>query len=334
MSGAAPEVAEGSIANDRRFIMEADMDSMDLKQIRCFVAAYEEGSFSKAARREHCTQPGLSVYVQRLETTLSHRLFERNAAGVTPTVAGKHFYACCTNVLKAVQEAKQTMLNLSGNLAGTIKVGVAPSIFKGALATMLPGYMADHPYVDVRIAEAYSGSLAEWVASGELEVAIVNQPSVHLGLEATHFFRDSLVLARKPNGTAGKKGRARRRILAKDVGKLKLILPTPKHTLRQFIDSALRLGGNSTGRILEIDGMLGTLELVRNSEWATIVPSIAVANEVKRGKLVAETIADPVLWIDFFQVQTRNSLVSLACQDFLSRLRETLKRVSQIGVTP
>ena len=43
---------------------------MDLKQIRCFVAAYEEGSFSKAARREHCTQPGLSVYVQRLEAML------------------------------------------------------------------------------------------------------------------------------------------------------------------------------------------------------------------------------------------------------------------------
>ena len=34
------------------------MDSIDLKQIRCFVAAYEEGSLSKAALREHCTQPG------------------------------------------------------------------------------------------------------------------------------------------------------------------------------------------------------------------------------------------------------------------------------------
>ena len=54
--------------------------SMDLKQIRCFVAAYEEGSFSKAALREHCTQPGLSVYIQRLETMLAHRLFDRRPA--------------------------------------------------------------------------------------------------------------------------------------------------------------------------------------------------------------------------------------------------------------
>lgn len=310
------------------------MDSMDLKQIRCFVAAYEEGSFSKAARREHCTQPGLSVYVQRLESILAHRLFERNAVGVTPTVAGKHFYACCTNVLKAVQAAKQTMLNLSGNLAGIIKVGVSPSIFKGALASMLPGYMSDHPYVDVRIAEAYSGSLAEWVASGELDVAIVNQPSIHLGLDAAHFFRDSLVVARRANGASGKKSRARKQIPAKDLRKLKLILPTQKHALRQFIDGVLHAGNSSAAKILEIDGMLGTLEMVRNSEWATIVPSIAVANEVKRGKLVAQRITDPILWIDFFQVHTRNSLLSLACQDFLSRLREALKQVSQTGVSP
>src|SRR5487761_974045 len=85
---------------------EALMDSMDLKEIRCFVAAYEEGSFSKAARREHCTQPGLSVYIQRLETMLAHRLFDRKARGVTPTIAGRHFYACCTDVLKAVRTAK------------------------------------------------------------------------------------------------------------------------------------------------------------------------------------------------------------------------------------
>ena len=151
------------------------------------MAAYEEGSFSKAALREHCTQPGLSVYIQRLEPMLAHRLFDRKARGVTPTIAGRHFYACCADVLKTVSVAKQRMLDMAGNVATDINVGVSPTLFKGVLPWMLPDYLSAHPYVDVRLAEAYSGTLTDWVVSGEVQVAIVTKPPVHLGLETTHF---------------------------------------------------------------------------------------------------------------------------------------------------
>jgi LysR family transcriptional regulator, nitrogen assimilation regulatory protein len=303
--------------------------SMDLKQIRCFVAAYEEGSFSKAALREHCTQPGLSVYIQRLETMLAHRLFDRRARGVTPTIAGRHFYSCCADVLKTVSIAKQRMLDMAGNVATGINVGVSPTVFKGVLPWMLPDYLNAHPYVDVRLAEAYSGTLTDWVVAGEVEVAIVTKPPVHLGLESTHFFRDRLVLVTRRTGTPQEERRPRRR-RASELQKLKLILPSPRHSLRQVIEAAaVRLGATASGRILEIDGMLGTLELVRNSDWATVVASIAVADEVKQGRLVAEPIYGPELWLDFYLIHTKDVLLSSACRDFLHCLRETLVRVAK-----
>ena len=156
---------------------------MDLRQIRYFVAVYEEGSFSKAAQRERCTQPGLSVHIQHLEAKLLQRLFERNARGVTPTAAGRHFYACCSDVLSAVKTANQRMLDLAGSVAGTINIGLPPSFCKSALASILPDYVREHPFVDVRIAEAYSGTLTDWVVSGQLDVAIVTEPPGHLGLQ-------------------------------------------------------------------------------------------------------------------------------------------------------
>ena len=302
---------------------------MDLKQIRCFVAAYEEGSFSKAALREHCTQPGLSVYIQRLETMLAHRLFDRKARGVTPTIAGRHFYACCADVLKSVSIARQRMLDMARNAATGINVGVSPTVFKGVLPWMLPDYLSAHPYVDVRLAEAYSGTLSEWVVSGEVQVAIVTKPPLHLGLETTHFFRDRLVLVTRGTGSPRKHQRPRRRS-ASELQKLKLILPSPRHSLRQLVDAAaVQLGATASGRILEIDGMLGTLELVRNSDWATVVASIAVADEVKQGRLVAEPIYGPELWLDFYLIRTKDELLSSTCQDFLHWLRETLVRVAK-----
>src|SRR5229473_3887030 len=305
------------------------IDSLDLKQIRCFVAAYEEGSFSKAALREHCTQPGLSVYIQRLETMLAHRLFDRKPRGVTPTIAGRHFYACCADVIKTVSIAKQRMLDIAGNVAAHINVGVSPTSFKGVLPWMLPDYLSAHPYMDVRLAEAYSGTLTDWVVSGEVQVAIVTKPPVHFGLEATHFFRDRLVLVTRGSGTRHK-GRRPRRRRSGELQDLKLILPSPRHSLRQVIEAAaLRLGAKGSGRILEIDGMLGTLELVRNSDWATVVASIAVMDEVKQGRLVAEPIYGPELWLDFYLIRTKDRLLSPACGDFLYWLKETLTRVAK-----
>src|ERR1700731_3319966 len=216
-------------------VMGSLIDSLDLKQIRCFVAAYEEGSFSKAALREHCTQPGLSVYIQRLETMLAHRLFERKARGVTPTIAGRHFYACCGDVLKTVSLAKQRMLDLAGNVATDINLGVSPTLFKGVLPWMLPDYLSAHPYVDVRLAEAYSGTLTDWVVSGEVQVAIVTKPPVHLGLETTHLFRDRLVLVTRANGK-NQKGRKPRRRSSTELQKLKLVLPSPRNSLRQAME--------------------------------------------------------------------------------------------------
>jgi hypothetical protein len=71
-------------------------------------------------------------------------------------------------------------------------------------------------------------------------------------------------------------------------GEVKSARDQPRQPVPRY-DWALKV----SGRILEIDGMLGTLELVRNFDWATVVASIAVTDEVKQGGLVDEPIYGP-----------------------------------------
>ena len=301
--------------------------SLDLKQICCFVAAYEEGNFSRAAEREHCTQPGLSVTIQRLESAVGHRLFERKARGVTPTMAGKQFYASCVDVLKAVVQARQHMMDLAGSVPTQINIGLPPTMFKCVIPRMLPDYLGSHPHVDVRLAEAYSGTLTDWVLSGQTEVAIVTRPPAHLGLETTHFYRDRLVLVRRAEygSRKGKKPSPRR---LSELAKLKLVIPSQRHSLRQIIESGVRLDGTPSVRVLEVDGMLGTLELVRTSDWATVVANLAVMDEAKQNRLLVEPIAEPELWIDFYLIRTKDALLSVACRDFLKSMKQTLNLLS------
>ena len=303
---------------------------MDLRHIRCFVAAYEERSFSKAAKREHSTQSGVSVCIQQLEVDVSQKLFDRTVGGVVPTLAGRHLYARCTEVLKAIQSAQQTMQDMKGSLTGTINLGFPPSMFKVALPLMLPTYVREHPFVDVRLAEAYSGTLNDWVISGEIDAAIVTKPPVNLGLDTSHFFRDRLMLVTCRGGQPKGSGASNGHYEAGALRDLNLILPSARHSMRQMIESTVQLGSGTQGKILDIDGMLGTLELVRNSDWATIAAKIVVVEEVKDGKLDAKPIAHPELWLDLFLVQTKGSFLSAACRDFLQRLKETLEGIPDI----
>ena len=295
---------------------------MDLRQIRYFTAVYEEGSFSRAAVRENCTQPGLSVQIRQLETELGQRLFDRNARGVTATIAGKHFYASCTGILGAVKAARQTMLDLAGSVAGSINVGVPPSFSKSALPAALRRFAEDHPHVEVRIAEAYSGTLSQWVVARDLELALVTEPPADLGLEATPFFRDRLVLVR-----AAQTG-PRKRALHGGSPPLRLAVPSGRHSLRQKIESHLSLRAANIARIIEIDGLLATLELVRSSDWATVLPTVAVADDVREGRLVAEAIVGPELWLDYFLVQTKDLPLSVASRRFLQLFEDELRLIA------
>src|SRR5260221_2454623 len=77
---------------------------LNLRQLAAFVAVYEEGSFSKAAKRTNATQSGLSMQNQHLEKQIGLQLFERSPRGVTPTFAGRRVYDLAVAMLRRLDE--------------------------------------------------------------------------------------------------------------------------------------------------------------------------------------------------------------------------------------
>lgn len=299
---------------------------LDLRQIRYFVALFEEHSITKAARRLNVVQPALSMQIGRLEKRFNTQLFERTSRGVIPTVIGHEFYAICQKVLDEVHVATRHLQAASGKISGEIVVGLMPSVSTTVLPGVLAKFKADYPNVILRVIEAYSGSLIEWMYSGKLDVAIVNTSGMWTGLATIPLFRDQLALV------VGRKKKARiSDCPASMLSNYRLVLPSPRQGMRALIDSVLAASGIVLKPDIEIDSLGLTIELVGQTDWATILPAIAVIRAIDLKLVTAHKIVDPAIMRDVVVVHTTQRPLTVAGQLFVNVLKDEVQSLMAGG---
>ena len=81
---------------------------MNFRQLECFVAVVEEGSFTRAARRLGITQPSLSQHIRTLEDELEGAVLDRLPRGVSLTPAGRALLPEARTALRAVERGRQS----------------------------------------------------------------------------------------------------------------------------------------------------------------------------------------------------------------------------------
>lgn len=294
---------------------------LNLRQIRYFVAVYEEGSFSAAAKRENCTQPGLSTHIRQLEESLAATLFERSVRGVRPTVAGRQFYGDAVLILKSVQAARQHLAELSGDVAGTVTAGLIPSVMRGLLPALLPAFVDAYPHIRLSLSEAYSGTLTAWVLSGDVDFAVVIDPPNHAGLEIETISREKMVLI---SGGALKLAPWEPVKIAA-MPPLNLVLPSPRHGLRANLDRVIAAGEIKVARMVEMDSMQGSIEFIRNSNWATVLPFTAVTGDAGARSLCFNPIVEPEILCNFYLIHLIQKPLSAAAHVLVDALELELR---------
>ncbi|MCZ6590240.1 MAG: LysR family transcriptional regulator [Alphaproteobacteria bacterium] len=297
-------------------------EALDLRHIRSFIAVYEEGSINRAATRLHCAQPSLSLQLRNLENSLSVELFVRHARGARPTAAAERFYKHCLSILGEVESAEQHMRDWAREIAGALTVGLIPTVAKSVLPQVLPDYTERFPNVDIRVVEAFSGTLTDWVVSGELDFAIVTEPPSHEGLVLRALSAEPLALV--SGAESGFTHLAPVRL--PELPPIKLVMPSQQHSLRGMLERYIRVGDIAVERLLEIDGLFGALEFIHKSDWSAILPVSTVVDEMDSGKFVVNPIDEPAMMIEYYLIhQTQRPLVR-ASRELVDNIETALKQ--------
>ncbi len=154
------------------------MGSVELRHLEYFVAVAEELSFTRASRRLHVVQSGVSSAIAGLERELGAALFDRDRHTVALTEAGRALLPEARATLAAARVAAEAVAEAAAGLRGTLSVGTMISTGSVDVPGLLGRFHAAHPGVLVRLRVLPGGSaeLAREVAGGGLDLALLSLP--------------------------------------------------------------------------------------------------------------------------------------------------------------
>jgi DNA-binding transcriptional LysR family regulator len=150
---------------------------MNFRQLECFVAVAEEGSFTRAARRIGISQPSLSQHIKALETELSGTVIDRLPRGVSLTPAGRTLLPEARLAVRALERGRQTARSVIELEAGDLEIATVLSMAVGLLPRHIGHWHRIHPNVSVRLREFRHRTLLEdAVEQGVADFAIGPRP--------------------------------------------------------------------------------------------------------------------------------------------------------------
>ncbi|MCA0423746.1 MAG: LysR family transcriptional regulator [Proteobacteria bacterium] len=156
------------------------------RKVRAFLAIVEEGTLTAAANRIGLAQPSLTKFLQRLETEMGARLFERKIRGMELTSFGKAFLVHARRIEAEYKFATEEIAAMQYGGLPVLRIGA------GALFHML-----HVPYALTQLVREFPGTRIDVVANvnkttvpmlqrGELDVVCgeIEPSAVSYGIES------------------------------------------------------------------------------------------------------------------------------------------------------
>ena len=256
--------------------------TLQLFDVRYFLAAVDGGSLLAGAKRAHVTAAAMTKALQRLEVELGVRLMTRTTRGAVLTADGERLLGPLRALVHDADRVQEMAQGRSAALSGDLVI-LAMEVFSPfLLPRALTALLAAHPQLFPRTYESIPERMVELVGGGRADVAFTigrpRSPSVRvveLGVNP-----GVLVCGRSHPL------RRRRKIGAADLAKHPSVVPrfwSAEHlpSLDQFPDERWP---RSIGATIELMRM--GVALVEEGHFLGYFPEIAIRRELASGSLL------------------------------------------------
>jgi LysR family cyn operon transcriptional activator len=241
---------------------------MDFKQLRYFVAVYEEGHVGRAAERLSISQPALSQQIRQLEKNLDLSLFERSSKRLLPTLAAHTLYNHALPLLDGLQRAREALGNFKGQALRTLAIGVLQTVHTSLVPQMLERVRKAQPHLVVQIYELSGLEIERRLLNGSLDIGISYLPPRQPGLHGVMLYEDELTLVIPEDHPL----REFKKVSMAQAAELPMLLLGEEFQVRQIWQTQLASLGRRPHVQAELNNMAGILDSMPHTRLATVLP--------------------------------------------------------------
>lgn len=160
---------------------------MNENQLKSFLLAADEKSFSKAAGKAFISGPALVQQINLLEKNLGFTLFVRNHTGIELTDAGVIFYDAARKILDIYNEAKDAALQLESRQNSVLRISYTQEMLPRIFVDMLNLFAKAHPEIKPQFHSCNYIDFFDLIRNDRTDIAILTEPSEKY-LDKLNFF--------------------------------------------------------------------------------------------------------------------------------------------------
>ncbi len=146
---------------------------MDILDLRYFIAAYDTGSFARAADKLFVSRQALRQKLQRLEEELASPLFVAGTKRLEPTDLARSLYPEACAVATQFHSLELKLKNRSGLRQTQLTIALGQGVFSVIPSEILLDFQQLHPEILLHFSNASDMDIVADVRAGRLDFGII-----------------------------------------------------------------------------------------------------------------------------------------------------------------
>ena len=251
---------------------------MNLRDLKYLVALADHKHFGRAAAACYVSQPTLSTQIKKLEDELGVPLVERAPRKVMLTPAGRDAAERARRIVAEVEQMKEAARRSQDPEAGTVRLGMFPTLGPYLLPHVVPRIRARFPHLELLLVEEKSDVLLSRLREGKLDAGLLALPVADDQLHTEFLFEEPYVLAVPESHPLAQRGS----LTLAELSHQQLLLLEDGHCLREQALDVCRLSGANEKSEFRATSLETLRQMVAADVGITLLPTLAVKPPVAR----------------------------------------------------